>query len=74
MEEKAAQFGFQKLDSARQRRLRHVAALGGTREVQFLGNSQEIADLMHFHRSLPLASRPGDLRDPGAASVSARAY
>ena len=52
-EQIAAQLAFQQLDGARQRRLRDVALLGGAREVQRPGDSQEIPDLVHFHSSVP---------------------
>ncbi|MGY4435470.1 hypothetical protein ACVWWO_007947 [Bradyrhizobium sp. F1.13.1] len=54
----AAEFGLELLDRARQRRLRHVAVLGGTREVQELRHREEIADLMHFHW-IGSPARPG---------------
>ena len=44
---------LEKLDRPRERRLRDVAALGGAREVQFLGDREEVADLVHLHRFVP---------------------
>ena len=32
-----------------------VAALGGAREVQFLGDGEEVANLVHLHRLVPWA-------------------
>ena len=49
MKQRAAHLLLELLDGARQRRLRHVAALGGAREIQVLAQSEEITDLMHFH-------------------------
>src|SRR5215472_5761171 len=45
----AAQFTFQELDGSGQRRLRNVAFLRGTREVERSRDRQEIPDLVHFH-------------------------
>src|SRR5690242_14412259 len=49
----ATQFAFQKLDSARQRRLRHMALLRRAGEIQRPRNCQEISDLVHFHADVP---------------------
>src|SRR5829696_6243905 len=53
VEQRAAELALEKLDRPRQRRLRDVAALGGAGEVQFLGDRQEIADLVHLHSVVP---------------------
>src|SRR6516164_7166433 len=54
-EQIAAKLSLQLLDRPCQRRLRHVAFVGGTREVERSRNREEIPDLMHFHdRTLPL--------------------
>ena len=50
VEQRPAELALEKLDRPRQRRLRDVAALGGAREVQFLGDGEEVADLVHLHR------------------------
>ena len=52
-EQEAAQFRFQFLDGAGQRRLRDVTALRRPGEVQGIANRQEIADFVHFHRQRP---------------------
>src|SRR5262249_30279277 len=52
-EQIAAELAFEQLDSARQRRLRHVALFRRAREVQRPGNRQEIPDLVHFHSNSP---------------------
>ena len=51
VKQRAAELLFQLLDGARQRRLRNVRPFRGAREVQFLAQRQEVADLMHFHRA-----------------------
>ena len=43
---------LEKLDGARQGRLRHIAPLGCAREIQLLGHREEITNLMHFHDDL----------------------
>ena len=48
-EEVAAELAFQLPDGARERGLGHVTFLGCAREIQYPGNGQEVADLMHFH-------------------------
>ena len=53
VEERPAELALEKLDRPRQRRLRDVAALGGAREVQFLGDGEEVANLVHLHRFVP---------------------
>jgi hypothetical protein len=45
----AAQLGFESLDRARQRRLRHVALVGGAGEIERSRHPEKIPDLMHFH-------------------------
>jgi len=54
----AAEFVLQLADRARQRGLRDIALLGGTREVQRAGDRQEVTDLVHFHerRRTPCAA------------------
>jgi hypothetical protein len=53
-EERRAEFVFQRADLPRQRRLRHVQALGGAVDVAFLGHGEEVAHLsqVHGHRLL----------------------
>ena len=53
MKQRAAHLLLELLDGARQRRLRHVAALGRAGEIQVLAQREEIADLVHFHRPTP---------------------
>ncbi len=48
-QEQPAQLLFELLDRAGQRRLRDMALLGRPREIQGVGDRQEIADLMHLH-------------------------
>jgi hypothetical protein len=43
---------LEKLDRARQRRLRHIAPLACASEIQLLGHREEITNLMHFHDNL----------------------
>jgi hypothetical protein len=47
-----SEFLFEKLDSARQRGLRHIALLTCAREIQLLGHCEEITNLVHFHDDL----------------------
>jgi hypothetical protein len=49
IDERAAELFLQKPDGAGKRGLGNVASLGGPREVQFLAEGEEIADLMHLH-------------------------
>jgi hypothetical protein len=49
----AAEFAFELFDRAGERRLSHVTFFRRPREVERLGNPQEIPDLMHFHGSVP---------------------
>ena len=44
-----AELIFQLLDGARQRRLRDIAALRGTPEIQRLARAEEVTDFMQFH-------------------------
>src|SRR5205085_1534725 len=53
MEKAGAQLGLQRLDGARERRLRHAAAFGRAREVQLLAKREKITDLVQFHGCLP---------------------
>ena len=50
-EELSAEFLLKALDCLGERRLRDVAQLGRPREVQRLADGEEVADLMHLHRS-----------------------
>jgi hypothetical protein len=50
MEKSSTELFLKFLDRTRKRRLRGFAAFGGTREVQFVGDREKIANLMHFHR------------------------
>jgi hypothetical protein len=54
--QRPAQLVLQRLDGARQRRLRDMACLGRPREVQGLADRKEVADLMHFHGGGPPAN------------------
>ena len=45
-----AQFAFQPLDLCTDRRLRDVNALGGTGEVRFPGDGDEVFQLSEFHK------------------------
>lgn len=56
MEERAAKFGFQSLDRAGERRLGDAACLGCAREVELTRERDEIADLLHLHRSRPTSN------------------
>src|SRR3954468_9842451 len=49
-EQWTAEFPFQLLDGARQRRLADIALLRGAGEVARARDRQKIAYLMHFHR------------------------
>ena len=53
-EQVAAQFGFELLDRAGQRRLGHVAFVGGAREIEQPCDSEKIPDLVHFHDRAPI--------------------
>ena len=55
VEQRPAELALEKLDRPRQRRLRDVAALRGAREIQFLGDGEEVANLVHLHRLAPRA-------------------
>ena len=59
-EERPAELALQELDGPRERRLRDVAALGSAREVQLLGDGEEVADLVHLHRVVPKRPNVGD--------------
>ena len=50
-EQRSADVLLQRLNLTRQRRLRHVQALGRTREVTFLGHREEVAHLFQIHSS-----------------------
>jgi hypothetical protein len=52
-EQLAAQFVFELADGTGQRRLCYVALLCGTREIKRPRHCQEIANLVHFHRTAP---------------------
>jgi hypothetical protein len=54
-EQQAAKLRLEQLDGARQRWLGDVAELCGAREIALGADSQEISDLVHFHRARPLA-------------------
>ena len=56
-QQEATHFLLELLDRARQRRLRDVTLLGCPREVQRVGDRQEIADLMHLHAATVAAFR-----------------
>jgi hypothetical protein len=53
-QQKPAQFLLKLLDRSRQGGLRHIALLGGAREVERLRHRQKIADLVHLHSAAPL--------------------
>src|SRR6516164_1354102 len=53
VKQRAPKLPLQLLNRARERRLRDVALLGGTREVQLLCDCEKITNLMHFHGSTP---------------------
>src|SRR5229473_7128940 len=57
VEHRPAELLLEQLDRARQRGLRNVAPLRRAGEIQLLRDRYKIADLMHFHRSCPAASR-----------------
>ena len=52
-EEVAAQLAFELADGAGERGLRHVALLGGAREVERARHGQEVANLVHLHGAPP---------------------
>src|SRR5215208_1334967 len=52
VEERASELLLEQLDRTCERRLRHVAALGRPREVEFFAHREEVPDLMHLHGSL----------------------
>jgi len=54
-EKQPSELLFEKFDGARQRRLRHVAPIARAREIQFLGNCEEVTNLVHLHRFTTLA-------------------
>jgi hypothetical protein len=56
MNELSAKLVFQFLDRLGQRGLRHVALLGGAREVQKAGNGHKISYLMQLHGFLRMTS------------------
>src|SRR6266540_6371769 len=49
--QRAAQLALERVDRIGQRGLRYAAALGRAREIQLAGERQEVANLVHFHRS-----------------------
>lgn len=49
-EEGSAEVFLQALDGDRERRLRHVEALGGLAEVQRIRDGQEVPELSQIHR------------------------
>lgn len=53
VEKRPAEFIFQKLDRARQSRLRNIALLGRPGEIQLLGDGQEVSNLADLHCTLP---------------------
>src|SRR6516162_3151874 len=65
-QQQASKLLLELLDCARQRRLRDIASLRRSCEVQGLGHRQEVADLVHLHTgTLPRIaashkSRPGE--------------
>ncbi|HEX9591655.1 MAG TPA: hypothetical protein VGA15_28415 [Bradyrhizobium sp.] len=54
-EQQAAELRFEEFDGARQRRLGNMAEFGGAREIALGADGQEISDLVHFHKAIPLA-------------------
>jgi hypothetical protein len=52
-EEVAAQLVFELADGSGQRRLCYVALFRGAREIKRPRHRQEIANLVHFHRTGP---------------------
>src|SRR5258708_20362527 len=52
-EQVAAELGFELLDRARQRRLRHMAFLGGAGEIRKLRHREKVTDLVHLHGLAP---------------------
>jgi hypothetical protein len=65
MEQRPAELALEELDRPRQRGLRHVAALGGAREVELVRDGEEVADLVHLH-GIPLS---GCCRRPDSANL-----
>jgi hypothetical protein len=57
MEQRAAEFLFEKFDGARKRRLRHIAFLGGAGEIQLLRHRKKIAYLVHLHGKPAMCGR-----------------
>ena len=53
MKQGTAELLLEQLDGPRQRRLRNIAPLRRSGEIQFLGDREEVADLMHFHATAP---------------------
>src|SRR4030095_14881389 len=72
VEEGAAQLLLERLDGARQRRLRDMAALGGAREIELCAQRKEIANLMHFHGAGPAASWPTGSAGGGHGRITSR--
>ena len=57
VEQRTAELVLELLDRAGQSRLADVALLGGAREIQRPRERDEVADLLHFHGSVPSAAR-----------------
>jgi len=53
LEQIAAELGFELLDGAGQRGLGDVALVGRAREIQDAADREEVAYLVHFHKSAP---------------------
>ncbi len=75
-EEVATQLFLELLDGARERRLRHVAFFRGPCEIQDARNSQEISDLMHFHRQIlpDIVTKNGQPQQAGLAIALSYQY
>jgi hypothetical protein len=61
MKQASAEFGLQRLNGARQRRLRNVAAFCCAREIQLASQREKVSNLLHFHGLYPsmAGQRPG---------------
>ena len=71
VKKRSAELLLEKLDCARQGRLRHIALFASAREIQFLCHRKEITNLMHFHDDLAeLRSKTSGHKGKIIASIS----
>ena len=70
-EQRAAQLGLQLFHCRGQRRLRHVALLGGAGEAERGRGGEEVADLVHFHQACPTPFGAASARNGRAVTQAA---